>query len=244
MNRAHYARETDYYSVADLRDTELALAESLPDSVRVLDVGCGAGRVVNRLRDRDISACGIDINNVSVAAARDIHPSLPAVVSVADMCSLPFADSTFDEVWCLRYSFNALPTHIERLAAMSEMARVCRKSGRVVIESFNLWYPGRLGFYWLSHATRVMSRAASRLGGDPTPPLPYRDIIYLPSKGDAAAPGYAHIASPTELRSLVSRSVPSAQLAIRSAPGVSGWILCTAMARYMRYSIWLELTWQ
>lgn len=86
---------------------------------RVLDVGCGDGRLASLLRE-PVQWVGVDSSPNQVAA----NPYRPVVL--ADMRDLPFADDSFEEVthlWCLY--------HLEDpVEAINEAKRVLRPGGR------------------------------------------------------------------------------------------------------------------
>ncbi|PKW25538.1 class I SAM-dependent methyltransferase [Phycicoccus duodecadis] len=116
---------------------DLAMVEDFADRVlegggaRVLDAGCGTGRMARFLADRGCSVVGVDISPGMLAMARRHHPDLE--VHEASLTDLPFADASFDGV-LLWYSVIHLPD--EDLArALAEVARVVRPGGHVLVAS-------------------------------------------------------------------------------------------------------------
>src|ERR1700760_794667 len=69
LNAIHYADEVSFYARPHLRGCERRLSAALKAPQRVLDVGCGAGRVLGALPEI-IQAAGVDVNWVAVAAAK------------------------------------------------------------------------------------------------------------------------------------------------------------------------------
>lgn len=104
------------------------------ESARLLDIGCGLGAYVRRLRDFTDKAFGIDIDFARVLeGARNGVPGLCAGVSE----SLPFADGVFDGVL-----LNEVIEHVrDDRATLSEALRVTRPGGRVVVFAPNRFYP-------------------------------------------------------------------------------------------------------
>jgi len=95
-----------------------ALAEVAPR--RVLDVGCGDGRIPRLYTSPEV-VC-VDSSEAAVSAARD--RGLDA--RLGDVRVLPFADSSFDAVTC-----NHTLYHVDdRDRAVAELARVLRPGGR------------------------------------------------------------------------------------------------------------------
>lgn len=88
---------------------------------KVLDIGCGRGRLVQALRKRGVDAYGVDISEHAIDLAPDeIKPYLRR----ADVLRLPYADNEFDLV----VSFNLLH-HMEQgnvRRAVNETIRVAK----------------------------------------------------------------------------------------------------------------------
>lgn len=92
---------------------------------RVLDVGCGEGRITRELRRRGRDAVGVDIAErlVALARARDRDGDY----RVASAERLPFADGSFDLV----VAFNVLMNVDDPAHAIAEAARVMVGGGRL-----------------------------------------------------------------------------------------------------------------
>lgn len=74
---------------------EARLVDALvPPRSRVLDAGCGPGRVGAELHERGHSVVGVDVDPVLIAAAEDDHPGPTWLV--ADLAELDLADERFD----------------------------------------------------------------------------------------------------------------------------------------------------
>ena len=126
-----YERERGrgYHQLLD--DLELSVIEPFVAGRRVLEVGCGTGLILGRLAQRAQDAWGIDLSPKMLQVARD--RGLQVVQSSATQ--LPFADASFDTV-C---SFKVL-AHVPDIAgALSEIARVTRPGGAMVLEFYNPW---------------------------------------------------------------------------------------------------------
>jgi SAM-dependent methyltransferase len=143
LNEVHYATEISFYTTAGLRGCEERLWERHGRHARILDVGCGAGRVTRAIAERGGRITGVDVNTAALDAARKTAPGVEYVE--ASMTDLPLPEGAFDQVWCLRFSFNALASDDERLATIGELWRVCAPGGMVLVEAFNWYHRGRLG---------------------------------------------------------------------------------------------------
>lgn len=99
----------------------------------VLDVACGTGVVARAAAERVApggSVAGLDLNPAMLAVARRVAPELEW--RQGDAAALPFDERSFDVVTCQAgIFFFPDPT-----GALSEMGRVTREGGRVVVQSF------------------------------------------------------------------------------------------------------------
>jgi SAM-dependent methyltransferase len=99
----------------------VALAGAAP---RVLDLGCGDGRVAARLAAAGAEVTGVDPSRVALERARAAHPELTFLAPGADG-RLPLEDGSFDAVVCIDVLQHVADT--QRL--MSEARRVLRPGG-------------------------------------------------------------------------------------------------------------------
>lgn len=106
---------------------------------RVLDAGCGPGRITRRLAERVApggTVQGIDheIGVLEYAAwALGGAPVAGTTIELglSDVTALPFADATMDAAWCS----SVLGYVAEPERALAELVRVVRPGGRVVVLS-------------------------------------------------------------------------------------------------------------
>ena len=157
------------------RTAETSAAFLLPHlrpDAKVLDVGCGPGTITTSLASYipQGSIIGSDYSAEVVAEAQRRLDRLRADAGndgerhVADRCSfevasvfeLPYADETFDVVYCHQILLH-LP---EPVKALTEMRRVCKSGGLVAAReadfSTSVLYPTTSTFQlWLETATSI-----------------------------------------------------------------------------------------
>ncbi len=113
------------------------LGDVLTAKVRVLDVGCGNGLFLDRIR-RDIADAhlsGVDYSEYQIG--RPAHPSLH--LKQADLTrGVPFEDRSFDVV----YAAEIIEHLVDPDLLLSEIRRVLRPGGTLVLTTPNLcaWY--------------------------------------------------------------------------------------------------------
>jgi SAM-dependent methyltransferase len=112
-----------------------ALVELLPRG-RLLDVGCGYGRIALPLVRSGFEVEGLDLSEEMIDAARRAAAAegLRIGFTVGSMTSLPYASESFDAAICLWSAFNELLEEDEQTRAIAEMWRVLRPGGVALVE--------------------------------------------------------------------------------------------------------------
>ena len=170
----HYddARDRGYHALLD--DLEADCVRRWLPGGRVLEVGCGTGLLMERVRRVAPGVVGMDLSGGMLARAR--ARGLP--VCRASALELPYRDRSFDLV----YSFKVLP-HIEALdRALAEAARVLDHGGVALLELYNprslrglwkkvRWWRARVGKsshdreVYTAYHTPEQARARARAAG-------------------------------------------------------------------------------
>jgi SAM-dependent methyltransferase len=158
-----------------------------PSRVRALDVGAGTGLMDGHLTEFE-QLEGVDVSEPLVEAARRANPGVR--YHVADGTRMSFADATFDLTFCV-----CVLHHVpiaERSAFVSELGRVTRPGGLVVVFEHNPLNPltrlavSRCEFD--QDAVLLGRREASRyLSAAGLPVVEKRYIVFFPWRGKVLA---------------------------------------------------------
>ncbi len=125
------------------QDRRLALIRRYAslEGKRILDVGCGLGMYVKKIRAFSDQVYGIDVDFDKLAEVREALPNLGVALAEA----LPFPDDSFDVVL-----LHEVIEHVgDDQQAVQEAYRVTRDKGRILIFAPNRLYPFEThGAYW------------------------------------------------------------------------------------------------
>lgn len=115
-------------------------------SLKILDVGCGTGTLIYYLSKYGYDVWGIDNSSKMVEIASQ---KLPGRIKKCDMLYIDFENESFDMVISI-VSLHHLGDYRKVKRAISEMVRVTKKSGYILIWEHNPFNP-----YWYFLMKRV-----------------------------------------------------------------------------------------
>ncbi len=121
---------------------------------RVLDLGCGNGRLYGALEGRDVDYLGIDHNSKLLDLARTRYPK--ARFELADMIDLRLPEDAFDVAFCIA-AFHHIPGKLARRHLVDTVHRALKPDGVLVLTVWNLFQWKYLGALlralssWLLH---------------------------------------------------------------------------------------------
>lgn len=191
-------------------ETRFLFDNYLADRERVLDVGCGNGRMLEFCKDKNIDYIGVDVSEKLIELAKKRYlPSLhskalkgrkekflPSVrFKVADALNLPFPKNYFDKV----YSFAVLhhiPSKEFRLQFLNEVKKVLKLDGLFIL---TVWkFKGKKGLHLIFELYLIIKYIISKIFASSE--LDYRDMLEL---WGGKVKRYYHCFSQRELVGLV-----------------------------------------
>jgi SAM-dependent methyltransferase len=103
---------------------------------KVLDLGCGNGRLLGLFKEENVIYTGIDNSEKIIEIAKRKNPE--ATFFIMDSLDLPFQDNYFDKIFCIAV-LHHIPSVYFRRQLMKEAKRVLRPGGIFIITVWNLW---------------------------------------------------------------------------------------------------------
>lgn len=156
--------------------TQKYLAHRLCPAAEILSVGCGPGVILRSVTqlDSSIKATGIDVSEDRLQQARERNRENSRVKFVCgDAQSMEFRSNSFDLVYC-RMLLQYLK---EKERAVSEMARVCKPGGTVLLQDLDgqlLWH------YPEDHSVhRTLEKVVEALSATGFDPFVGRKLFWL-----------------------------------------------------------------
>ena len=121
----------------------ISLKKYAEDGNKILDIGCGNGRLSELFKSMKISYTGIDDSEELVKIARKRYPRDD--FRVTDPLNFEFANNTFDKIFCLSV-FHHIPSTELRVQYLKEIRRILKPEGTLVLTVWNMWK--KKGMVW------------------------------------------------------------------------------------------------
>lgn len=113
------------------------------DSARLIDLGCGTGRLLLAMASRGCPVIGIDLSfpMLQVAAQKAKQAGLPVELLQANLTHLEcLADGTFDCAACLYSTLGMIRGQDMRRRMIEQVYRLLRPGGCFVLHVHNRWF--------------------------------------------------------------------------------------------------------
>jgi len=180
------------------------LAAKIENGDRVLDVGCGSGRLLEVLSDKDIDYLGVDNSAELLQLARAQYPQRKFVTgNILDLSAISGNDFVY--VFCLAV-LPHIPGQNLRIRALRELKSKLGPEGRIILSAWNLWPAtnGRKRFCWLI----LRGWLAGWLGFGRPGRMDFGDLVFpwKDAQGKEISLRYYHAFTGRELRDLVCRA--------------------------------------
>lgn len=195
INRVGYDRIAEQFSLTrkyPWREFE-SLKEYVHPNSKILDIGCGNGRLLSTLGDSGIDYTGLDFSDHLIRLAREIYPQHK--FTVGNIITLPFSDHDFNTIFCIAV-LHHIPSEALRSKAIGEIKRVIKPGGYLILSNWNLrqkhWWP------------LLMKHNFSKITGQSQ--LDWNDVLkpWKNSRGEKMMDRYIHAFTRRELKKLLN----------------------------------------
>jgi len=179
----------------------IKLTEPIKDGDKILDVGCGNGRLIEALKNKKINYLGVD-NSEKLIEAAQINYKLTInnyEFKVADILELDkIPDKDFDYVFCIAV-FHHLPGEDLTIEALRQMKNKLKPGGKIIITTWNFWSKDKFRRLILKYGLlKIIGKNQFNFG----------DILFdwKNNKGEKISQRYYHAFTKNELKKLAVRA--------------------------------------
>jgi len=165
------------------------------DSMNVLDVGCGNGRMADFLKNRDIHYVGIDLNQHFIQIALEKYGGSSEfyqgdIVALDDIPELK--GRTFDAIFSIAV-LHHLPSEKMRTKVFALMFQLLKPGGMLFLTNWNLWRPtlkGKSVWKYALERSLLAPDSYGRTFGIDYHDLSWRDLLTTWKSGAISTPLY------------------------------------------------------
>lgn len=171
------------------------LADDASPGEKILDSGCGSGRLFGVLKEKKVEYYGIDFSEKLIEIAKKNFPD--GNFQVGNTLKLPFPDNFFDKVYSISV-LHHIPSEEFRFQYLKEAKRVLKQRGLLILRVWDFW-KRKKGLTLLLKYTFLKLIRKSKLD--------FFDIFFpwRNSKGEILIERYFHCFTKKELEKLVKK---------------------------------------
>ncbi|HZJ41134.1 MAG TPA: class I SAM-dependent methyltransferase [Candidatus Saccharimonadales bacterium] len=179
----------------------IKLAAGIKAGARILDAGCGNGRLLEAFTDKQIKYLGIDNSQILLNLARANYPERD--FQEIDLSMLNFAETQaltgqqFDFIFCIAV-LQHIPSTTIRIQVLKNFKKLLAPGGQLIISNWNLWASAKRNLIFKQAFKKVIGLNK----------LDFGDLIFpwKNSAGEEVSERYYHAFNKRELRSLASQA--------------------------------------
>lgn len=137
------------------------LFEYITPNDKVLDLGCGNGRLYPIMKDKGAQYIGVDNSEGLISIAKRKHPE--ASFQVADALKLPFKDNSFDKIYAIAV-LHHIPSKELREQFLKQARRVLKPNGLLIITVWKLARMKRVKLLFKFSVLKIIGRTKLDFG--------------------------------------------------------------------------------
>ncbi len=166
------------------------LKKYIEPNTKILDLGCGNGRLFELFSNKQINYTGVDFSKQLIKIAQQKYGNH---FKTSSMFSLPFSNNSFDSIWSIAV-FHHIPSEKLRIKTLNEAKRVLKPNGKIII---TCWY-----LYGGKYLKILLKFTLSKLLG--LTKLDFKDILISPKT--LKIKRYYHAFTKKELKKLLKKA--------------------------------------
>jgi len=126
---------------------------------KILDYGCGNGRLLELFSEKNIDYTGLDISGKMVNFAKErYNDPLVKFRKITSFDSLAFPGNFFNAAYSVSV-FHHLPSRELRVKVAKELFRVVRPGGTIIVSVWNLWQKRYFKRIFVNWANKTLGRS-------------------------------------------------------------------------------------
>ena len=198
--KKNYSEIAEHYS--ETRKKELwpeliDLTKNIPANTRVLDVGCGSGKLLKVLQEKKIYYLGIDPCAELLKQAKEQFPSFK--FNKGDILNLgAINELNFDYIFCVAV-LQHIPGKDLQIKALKQLKNKLSKNGKIILSVWNLWNQKKYRkLIWKFQLLKLINKNKMDLG----------DILFdwKNPQGENISKRYYHAFRLFELKRIIKKS--------------------------------------
>ncbi len=130
--------------------------EYIRDGQKILDLGCGNGRLYKFLKDQNLNVdyYGLDNAEKLISICKEKYPEVADRFKVGEIFKLPYDESQFDVVICIA-TFHHLSDYTQRINTLEQVRRVLKPGGYLLMTNWHLWHRPFLKYFFSQFRQKV-----------------------------------------------------------------------------------------
>jgi len=188
------ATDFDLTRKTALWPTAKEYCQNISAGQKVLDLGCGNGRLFAEFKNRSIVYLGIDNSSTLIELAKKNFPEGKFMVGdILDLNKIISREEKYDYIFCLA-TLQHIPGRKLRIELLKNIKDQLAPNGEVIISNWNLWSSKHKKLIFKFALLKILGRNK----------LDFKDIIFSwkSNQGEALSDRYYHAFSGRELKKL------------------------------------------
>jgi len=173
------------------------IVSRIKDGDKILDIGCGNGRLLSVLANKQINYLGVDNSSELIKLAQRNYPNQQ--FKIGDILQLDLIpEKNFDYIFCIAV-LQHIPSKKWRLEALKQLKEKIGVEGQIIVSNWNLWAnPKHRPLLFKSYWSKILGKNQ----------LDFGDIVFpwKNSQGQPVSSRYYHAFTALEIKKMIKLS--------------------------------------